>query len=306
VQHSAAYAPFACPGDTIGLIGIVAYDAASAALLVERLPALVTFGSIVGTMIRPGLGARRRETADRTALSTIIETAAFTPFFQPVVDLWDGSVVGHEALTRFGNGQAPNVVFADATRAGLGIDLERACLRASIEASRRLPVSGYLSLNASPELVVSGGLDELLADLERPVVLEITEHVAIDDYEALRSELRRLGSSVRLAVDDARSGYASFRHILEVAPDFVKIDLDLVRGVDAEPARQALIAGMTYFAVKRKLRLIAEGIETRKELDALQALAVPYGQGYLLGRPHGLTTASWPTRIDLPAFPASS
>jgi EAL domain-containing protein (putative c-di-GMP-specific phosphodiesterase class I) len=73
--------------------------------------------------------------------------------------------------------------------------------------------------------------------------------------------------------------------------------------VDAEPARQALIAGMTYFAVKRKLRLIAEGIETRKELDALQALAVPYGQGYLLGRPQdGVATATWPTKIDLPAF----
>ena len=86
----------------------------------------------------------------------------------------------------------------------------------------------------------------------------------------------------------------------------MKIDLDLVRGVDAEPARQALIAGMGYFAVKRKLRLVAEGIETRKELDALQALAVPYGQGYLLGKPRDGTTAeSWPTRIDLPAFPHS-
>ena len=116
-------------------------------------------------------------------------------------------------------------------------------------------------------------------------MLEITEHVEIDDYPGLRRELKRLGSSVRLAVDDAGAGYASFRHILELAPDFVKIDLDLVRGVDAEPARQALIAGMGYFAVKRKLRLVAEGIETRKELDALQALAVPYGQGYLLGRP---------------------
>jgi PAS domain S-box-containing protein len=305
--HSAAYAPFACLGDTIGLIGIVAYDPASAALLVERLPALVTFGSIVGTMIRPGFGARRRETADRSALRTIIETSAFTPFFQPVVDLWDGSVVGHEALTRFANGQPPNVVFEGAMRAGLGLDLERACLRAAIESSRRLPASGYLSLNASPELVVSGGLDDLLADLERPVVLEITEHVAIDDYEALRGGLRRLGSSVRLAVDDAGAGYASFRHILELAPDFVKIDLDLVRGVDAEPARQALIAGMTYFAVKRKLRLIAEGIETRKELDALQALAVPYGQGYLLGRPQdGVANPTWPTRIDLPAFPHST
>jgi PAS domain S-box-containing protein len=302
--HSRAYAPFKGPGDTIGVIGLIDYDPAGADTLVERLPALVTFGSILATLIRPGLGARRLEAADRTAMHAVIDASAFTPFFQPIVDLWDGSVVGHEALTRFSDGRPPNVVFGVAARAGLGIDLETACLRSSIEASRRLPPSGYLSLNASPELVLSGKLGPILAEVGRPVVLEITEHVEIDDYAGLRRELKALGSSVRLAVDDAGAGYASFRHILELAPDFVKIDLDLVRGVDAEPARQALIAGMTYFAVKRKLRLIAEGIETRKELDALQALAVPYGQGYLLGRPQdGVATPLWPTRINLPAFP---
>jgi PAS domain S-box-containing protein len=304
--HSTAYAPFQGPGDTIGVIGIVAYDAEGAARLVERLPALATFGSIVGTMVRPGLGVRRRAAADLTALQAIVGAAAFTPFFQPIVDLWDGSVVGHEALTRFGDGRPPNVVFAAAARAGYGIELETACLGASIEASAQLPAGTYLSLNVSPELVLSGSLALLLASLDRPVVLEITEHVAIDDYEGLRSELRQLGATVRLAVDDAGAGYASFRHILELAPDFVKIDLALVRGVDEEPARQALIAGMGYFATKRRLRLVAEGIETSAELDALRALAVPFGQGYLLGRPQsGVASGAWPTRIDLPAFPHS-
>ncbi len=303
--HSRAYAPFPGPGQTLGVIVIVAYDEAASSLLVERLPALMTFGSIVGTLIRPGLKARRREVADRSALQGVIDSRAFIPYFQPIVDLWDGSVVGHEALTRFADGRPPNVVFGEAARAGLGIDLESACLASSILASEHLPPNGYLSLNTSPDLVLSGRLDEILSTVRRPIVLEITEHVEIGDYAGLRRELQRLGSSVRLAVDDAGAGYASFRHILELAPDFVKIDLDLVRGVDAEPARQALIAGMGYFAVKRKLRLVAEGIETRKELDALQALAVPYGQGYLLGRPRDGTTAeSWPTKVDLPAFHA--
>jgi len=302
--HSQAYAPFHGPGDTLGVIGIVAYDAAAAEQLVERLPALATFGSIIATLIRPGLKVRGRETADRAALQEIIQAGAFKPYFQPIVDLWDGTVVGHEALTRFGDGRPPNVVFGEASRTGLGIELETACLRASIAAAERLPPNGYLSLNTSPELVLSGSFESILGGMARPVVLEVTEHVEIEDYPGLRRELKRLGSSVRLAVDDAGAGYASFRHILELAPDFVKIDLDLVRGVDAEPARQALIAGMGYFAVKRKLRLIAEGIETRKELDALQALAVPYGQGFLLGRPlDGTTTETWPTKIDLPAFP---
>jgi PAS domain S-box-containing protein len=302
--HSTAYAPFRCSGDTIGLIGIAAYDAPSAVLLVERLPALVTFGSIVGTLIRPGLDARQRAAADRTALLDVIDGSAFGPYFQAIVDLRDGSVVGHEALTRFTDGRRPDFVFAGAARAGYGIELETACLRASIEASRNLPPDTYLSLNVSPEMILSGSLGPLLTGLPRQIVLEITEHVAIDDYDGLRRELKALGPTVLLAVDDAGAGYASFRHILELAPYFVKIDIDLVRSLDAEPARQALIAGMGYFAVKRKLHLIAEGIETKKELAALRALAVPFGQGYLLGRPRpGSEPGSWPTEVELPAFP---
>jgi PAS domain S-box-containing protein len=301
-----AYAPFECAGDTIGLITIVAYDQVNAALLVERLPALVTFGSIVGTLIRPGLGARRRAADDRTAIQAIIDTSAVRPFFQPIVDLSDGAVVGHEALTRFADGRSPSGVFAEATRAGLGVELEMACLRASIDASDRLPEDTFLSINASPELVLSGSLGSLLSAVPRPMVLEITEHVAVSDYNGLRRELKRLGPAVRLAVDDAGAGFASFRHILELAPDFVKIDIDLVRNLDAEPARQALIAGMGHFAAQRELLLVAEGIETAKELEALRALAVPYGQGYLLGRPRdGLASHRWPSRIDLAAFKRS-
>jgi EAL domain-containing protein (putative c-di-GMP-specific phosphodiesterase class I) len=226
--------------------------------LVERLRALVTFGSIIGTLIRPGLGARHLEAADRTALQAVIDASAFTPFFQPIVDLWDGSVVGHEALTRFKDGRPPNIVFDTAARAGLGIQLETACLRASIEASHNLPPGGYLSLNASPELVLSGQLGPVLATVARPVVLEITEHVEIDDTPiAARLAIRivRPPRGRRCASQlPAHPGAARFR----------EDRLDLVRGVDAEPARQALIAGMGYFAVKRKLRLVAEGIETRR------------------------------------------
>ena len=123
----------------------------------------------------------------------------------------------------------------------------------------------------------------------------------IDDYVALLAELATLGPTVRLAVDDAGAGYASFRHILELAPYVVKLDIGLIRGIDGDPARQALLAGMAYFAVKRKLGLIAEGIETAAELNALRGLAIRYGQGYLLGRPQdGRRPGPWPTTIALP------
>jgi PAS domain S-box-containing protein len=295
-----AYAPFRGPGDTIGLIGVGASGAFAAGQLVERLSTLVTFGSIVGALIGPALGARHRGEAERARIRTTIDGAAFRPVFQPIVDLRDGSVVGYEALTRFDDGERPDLVFEAATRAGLGIDLEAACLLAAVRAARLLRTTTYLSLNVSPEFILSGGLKPILSGLPRQVVLEVTEHVAIDDYAALRRSLTGLGPTVRVAVDDAGAGYASFRHILELAPNFVKIDIGLVRGVDAEPARQALIAGMGYFAVRRKLHLIAEGIETVAELGALRALAVPYGQGFLLGRPRpSRGSGRWPTRIDL-------
>ena len=80
----------------------------------------------------------------------------------------------------------------------------------------------------------------------------------------------------------------------------MKLDLGLVRGIDTDPARQALIAGMTYFAVKRKVRLVAEGIETAAELETLRSLAIPYGQGYLLGRPQDVRgPGPWPTKVGV-------
>jgi EAL domain-containing protein (putative c-di-GMP-specific phosphodiesterase class I) len=140
--------------------------------------------------------------------------------------------------------------------------------------------------------------------VDRPIVLEITEQVAIADYGATRNGLAALGPNVRLAVDDAGAGYASMRHILELAPDLVKLDISLVRHIVADPARQALIAGMGYFAVKRRMRLMAEGVETAAELDTVRSLGISYGQGYRLGRPRsGVGPGPWPSKVNVPAVP---
>jgi EAL domain-containing protein (putative c-di-GMP-specific phosphodiesterase class I) len=181
-----------------------------------------------------------------------------------------------------------------------------ATLRAAFSAAVVLPPDAYLSLNASPGLIISGALRATFDGVARPLVLEITEHVAIDDYAALGVELAALGPMVRLAVDDAGAGYASFRHILELAPSFVKLDIGLIRGINTDPARQALLAGMAYFAMKRRIRLVAEGIETRQELETLRSLAIHYGQGYLLGRPQdGRGSGPWSTTITPRPSPAT-
>ena len=295
-----AFAPLKGSRGVLGVLVLGTTETVEEARLLERLPALATFASILGALVAPGLEARHREGAARADIRSILDAGAFAPYFQPIVDLHAGAVVGYEALSRFSDGQRPDLVFGLAAKAGLGIELEVATLRAAVATSAALPPEPYLSLNVSPELIVSGELTALLAGQARSIVLELTEHVVIEDYAALRSSLKALNRDARLAVDDAGAGYASLRHILELKPDFVKIDLGLVRGINKDQARQALIAGIGYFAVKRKVRLIAEGIETVAELETLRSLGISHGQGYLLGRPQdGRGPEPWPTTIPL-------
>jgi EAL domain-containing protein (putative c-di-GMP-specific phosphodiesterase class I) len=115
--------------------------------------------------------------------------------------------------------------------------------------------------------------------------------------------VRSIGPGIRLAVDDAGAGFASFRHILELRPAFVKLDRSLVAGIDSDPAKQALAAGMRQFAASTHCRLIAEGVETEKERATLLALDIQFAQGFLLGRPGVFVpsrTVAAPIRSALP------
>lgn len=278
-------------GDAPSGLLIVAIDAgpsaaASGQPFARRLPLLAEVADLVTTLVHPSLEAGALLTEARAAIELVISRRAFIPHFQPIVRLVDGVVVGHEALTRFTDGCPPNVRFAEAERFGLGRALERATLESAILAATTLPPGTALSLNVSPALLLTDPtLGALVSVADREVVLELTEHAPVEDYDALRSRIGALGGSVRIAVDDAGSGYASLRHILALRPAWVKLDIDLVRGIDDDPARQALIAGFVHFAAEAGCELIGEGIETEAERRTLIRLGVLQGQGYLLGRP---------------------
>lgn len=208
---------------------------------------------------------------------------------QPIVDLRTGIRVGFEALSRFPARPdlPPGLVFSEAADVGLSAPLELAAVRAALALLPQLPQSCYLSVNLSPATVAEPELVRLLSagDPSR-VVLELTEHSPVPDYDQLAAQLlplRRYG--VRVAVDDAGAGFASLRHTVALAPDVIKLDLGLVRGVDADPARQALVAAFSRYAEELGTSLVAEGVETAAELAALLGLGVRYGQGYHLGRP---------------------
>jgi EAL domain-containing protein (putative c-di-GMP-specific phosphodiesterase class I) len=161
-----------------------------------------------------------------------------------------------------------------------------ATLNMQIEQARFLPARSFVSLNISPALAgcVIPLLD-VLAEADREVVLEITEHAEIGDYGRLVEALDQVRPHAMLAVDDAGAGYAGLHHILELRPQYVKLDISLVRNIDSDPARQAMVNSMTRFAESVGCALIAEGIETENELIALKLLNVEFGQGYFLCRP---------------------
>lgn len=282
----AAYVPFGADGETYGLLSAGTTAPIGSAGVARWLPALTKFAAIAAALLVPELGERRAQAGTRAAIEEIIAARALTTNFQPVVRLSDASVVGYEALTAFADGTPPDRRFAVAQSVGAGPELEAAAVRNALAAARGLPAGPWVSVNLSPSRLTDPELPQLLnAPGGRPIVIEITERSAIDDYGVARSALDSMAGRVEVAVDDAGTGFASLRHIIELRPRYVKLDMQLVRGVDADPARQALIAGMVYFARQSGCLLVAEGIETAPERETLRRIGVPFGQGFLFGHP---------------------
>lgn len=225
--------------------------------------------------------------ADRALIEEVLRGGRFRTVFQPIVDLHDNHTVGYEALSRFDDGTRPDLQFARAGRVGLGHDLELATIRRALEEADGLPLGAYVSVNVSSSFLVnSGELQSMLRHAsQRPIVVEITEHEEVDDYDAVRAALLALGPNVSLAIDDVGSGYASLRHLLRLAPRMVKLDMEWTESVESEDNYVGAIVALTAMSERMGARLVTEGIETEAQLELLRSLGVRYGQGYLLGRP---------------------
>lgn len=249
-------------------------------------------GPVVGELVEQ-LQRRERDLIDREHALERIERAlrpgAINMVYQPVVGLRDRRRHGVEALARFNvePHRGPDLWFAEAWGVGLGVELELAAVRAALPALKVLPGDQFLCLNLSPGAVRSPYFAQALpAGSHSRVVVEITEHAPVDDYDELArclEEARRAG--LRLAVDDAGAGYASLQHILRLAPDIIKLDMSLTRNVHADSRLRALVAALVPFAAEIGATVVAEGIETEAELTTLQIFGAAWGQGYLLGRP---------------------
>jgi EAL domain-containing protein (putative c-di-GMP-specific phosphodiesterase class I)/AmiR/NasT family two-component response regulator len=255
----------------------------------------------VGGVLAGQLGElRRQESADheqreatRRNVEAVLTDGSLHMVFQPVRETTTRTIVGFEALARFPSdpSRGPDKWFADASDVGLGAQLELAAVSRALESLEQLPADAFLAVNVSAEtLLGSELLDIVTADIAHRVVLELTEHQPIEDYDPLLRAVKPLRDrGARVAVDDTGAGYASLRHILTLCPDIIKLDISLVRDIHLDPARRALAASLVTFARETHSELIAEGIETADELRAITALDVRWGQGYHLGRPAALT-----------------
>lgn len=236
--------------------------------------------------LRPGLldqaMARRR-------IAEVVSGRRISTVCQPIVELVSGRVVAVEALSRFPQELARPTEkwFTEAAAVGLADELELTAVEAALKVLPALPASVSLSLNVGPSLLIAQALDDKLAEVppER-VVIELTEHTAVHDYQYLAARLSHLrGKGLRLAIDDTGAGISSLAHILRLSPNIIKLDRSLVAGVDADPARRVLARALVDLGAEIGASLVAEGIETAGELAALEALGVTLGQGYYLGRP---------------------
>lgn len=264
-------------------------------------------GDVIDELVGQLSVRRRAEDRRRTRENRVrraLEDGVLQMVFQPICDLRDRAAVGVEALARFRArpDRGPERWFAEASEAGLRRELEVAAVKAALAELPRVPANVYLAVNVSPATLLSAAFRKLLArtDAER-VVVEVTEHVPVEDYEVLNqalSPLRLLG--VRLAIDDAGAGFASLRHILRLAPEFVKLDRTLIEGIESDRSHRALAAGLITFAEKIDATIIAEGIERSAQLEALRDLGVTYGQGFLLARPAPLPLRKAATRKSRP------
>jgi EAL domain-containing protein (putative c-di-GMP-specific phosphodiesterase class I) len=229
-------------------------------------------------------------------LESVINGEGVTFLYQPIFDIEQAEIVGFEALARFLGKptRGPDKWFSDAAEVAMDAALETAIVTKAFDAFARFPSSVSIGFNVSPKIVLSLQLGRIFngMPLER-VVLEVNEHLSFRQYDELArvlAPMRRKG--LRISVDDAGGGLDTFRHIVSLRPDIIKLNRNLVRCVDTEAAHRALVAGLVQFAKDQRCKVIAVGVEKAAQLSKLKALGVVTMQGYLLGRPLPLAAAA--------------
>lgn len=230
-------------------------------------------------------------------LTSAISEGRFYSVLQPICDLGTLRPRGYELFTRFNPEMGPTErIFQSAKFLDLILPLEEQVLGNAARILDQVEAGCYLSVNLSASTLLDADILEIFArtDTSR-IVLEITEHEAVENYEPLLRKIARAKAvGLRIAIDDVGAGFSSLRHLLMIRPDIVKLERSLISGIDSNAEKASLVKALLAHADELGAEIVAEGIETEPERAALMALGFRYGQGYLLGRPEAATAPETP------------
>jgi PAS domain S-box-containing protein len=259
----------------------------------KRVAEIACASTPVGEIEPPPLSSKE-QSQRLQRVREVLASEDITPFYQPIVELSSGRVIAYEALSRFPGDPAHTADrwFKDAWDLGLGIQLELLAVRVIARSLPQIPSDVGVTLNASPPTMAASGFMSSLGAQARRVTVELTEHLQIEDYRDLRAALSPLQQAGgKTAIDDFGAGYASLAHIVKLDPDWIKLDITLTNEIADNPVAHALATALVSFAEGMGIGVIAEGIESEDELDALQEIGVRFGQGFHLGMPAPLGEA---------------
>ena len=241
----------------------------------------------------------------KSAIEQIISDNDISIYFQPIFSLKNNKVAGFESLARFFTTpyKTPDVWFKEAKKVGLNEALEMLAIKNAVTNIAKFNNSTYIAINCSPSHILSGALENTLQNIDcTRLVLEITEHSPISDYEKMRTALTPLRKrGLRLAIDDVGAGFSSFQHILELEADIIKLDISLTQNINTDDRKFLLAKALCGFAKAIDCTIVAEGIETEEELNSLRKLNVDSVQGYFIGRPAAINDALSLLNATLPA-----
>ncbi|PND58767.1 diguanylate phosphodiesterase [Mycobacterium sp. ENV421] len=292
-------------GGTVGMVCAVSRESKPYLADID-LRIVKQIAELIGTLIESPDTGRDTTAAQRASIRRVVYQRDFEVVFQSVHEVVTGKVVGVEALARFPcEPFRPDGFLAQAALLGLGIELETAIVARVISMIPQLPEDVYVAVNISPSAALVAPWAQMLADVDPSrIVLELTEHDAVLDYGALDDALEPCRArGVRVAVDDVGAGFSSFSHVLELSPEFVKIDQSITRHIDVDDARRRLAHAIAELAGQMGATVIAEGVEIQGELDAVNSVGISSAQGYYLSRPrplvHGFPPAAAAASTDL-------
>lgn len=249
---------------------------------------LRAFAALASEQIESNLEDDVRRSALQNTIGKLISGDRLTIFHQPIHVLSDNRAAGVECLARFPDAgkRGPDCWFNEADEIGMGVELEMLAVRSALATLPYVPASHYMAINASPATIISGALEQALANYDgAQLVIEVTEHQEVTDFAALAKALRTVSPKAKIAIDDVGAGYAGMRHIVDLAPDILKLDMSLTRDIFNDPARRALAGALVQFSREIGCSLVAEGIECAAERDVLADLGITYGQGYFYSPP---------------------